>query len=345
VFSFSGPAASAIRPEEGLRISSAASARSGTRPPAAFELATHPAWDLTDQEVGVQRVADETGHFDHRQPALFQRRSRRPASATDENGPAIRKRFTQFLPTLCSAALLRSLTLPDQSWTGCGLFVDVKLDGFAEMPVYEQPFLTRYRHTCSLWRGELSSSRARQQAHQFLIRPIAKKTGGIGPATRTMEGNHEMPPFEELKTPIALLDIDQKQVEELYRKIVRSSAKLVGPDGRSQRLPASLYEFLRQLIADLYEGKSVSIIQNEAQLTTVEAARMLGVSRQFLVKQLEKNEIPFHLVGTHRRVYVRDLLAYKMQRDGKRRQILDELTRAETAEGLYDLEPLDEHAD
>jgi excisionase family DNA binding protein len=154
-----------------------------------------------------------------------------------------------------------------------------------------------------------------------------------------------MPPLEELKVPIAISEADQKQVEELYRKIFRSSAKLVGPDGRSQRLPASLYEFLRQLIADLYEGKSVSIIQNEAQLTTVEAARMLGVSRQFLVKQLERNEIPFHLVGTHRRVYVRDLLAYKLQRDGKRRHILDELTRAEAAEGLYDLEPPDEHAD
>lgn len=79
--------------------------------------------------------------------------------------------------------------------------------------------------------------------------------------------------------------------------------------------------------------------------TTVEAARLLGVSRQFLVKQLEKNEIPFHLVGTHRRVYARDLLAYKVQRDGKRRQIIDELTRAEAAEGLYDREPPDEHAD
>jgi excisionase family DNA binding protein len=154
-----------------------------------------------------------------------------------------------------------------------------------------------------------------------------------------------MPPLEELKVPIALSEADQKQVEELYRKIFRSSAKLVGPDGRSQRLPASLYEFLRQLIADLYEGKSVSIIQNEAQLTTVEAARMLGVSRQFLVKQLEKNEIPFHLVGTHRRVYVRDLLTYKLHRDGKRRQVLDDLTRAEAAEGLYDLEAPDEHTD
>ena len=154
-----------------------------------------------------------------------------------------------------------------------------------------------------------------------------------------------MPPLKAQNLPLALCEPDQQQVEELYRTIVRSSAKLVGPDGHSQRLPASLYEFLRQLTADLYAGKSVSIIQNEAQLTTVEAARMLGVSRQFLVKQLEQNQIPFHLVGTHRRVYARDLLAYKMQRDGRRRHILDELTRAEAAEGLYDLEPPDGHAD
>ena len=81
------------------------------------------------------------------------------------------------------------------------------------------------------------------------------------------------------------------------------------------------------------------------RLTTVEAARMLGVSRQFLIGQLEKGEIPFHMVGTHRRIYVRDVLAYKMQRDGKRRRILDDLTRAEAEEGLYDREPSDDHAD
>ncbi len=33
---------------------------------------------------------------------------------------------------------------------------------------------------------------------------------------------------------------------------------------------------------------------------------MLGVSRQFLIKLLERDEIPHHMVGTHRRIYVRD---------------------------------------
>ncbi len=154
-----------------------------------------------------------------------------------------------------------------------------------------------------------------------------------------------MPPEERIQTPIALSESDQRQVLDLYQKIQRSRAKLVGPDGKSQSLPVSLYEFLVTLIADLCEGQSVAIVQNDAQLTTVEAARMLGVSRQFLIGQLEKAEIPFHMVGTHRRLYVRDVLAYKMQRDGKRRRILDDLTRAEAEEGLYDREPPDDHAD
>src|SRR5512132_548114 len=115
---------------------------------------------------------------------------------------------------------------------------------------------------------------------------------------------------EETQLPQAISDADQRQVLELYQEILRSRAKLVGPDGKTQSLPVSLNEFLVKLIADLCEGQSVAIVQNEAQLTTVEAARMLGVSRQFLVNVLEKSEIPFHMVGTHRRIYLRDVLAY-----------------------------------
>ena len=72
---------------------------------------------------------------------------------------------------------------------------------------------------------------------------------------------------------------------------------------------------------------------------------MLGVSRQFLVQVLERDEMPFHMVGAHRRVYVRDLLAYKAKRDTKRHQILDQLTRAEAEDGLYDLELPDDRAE
>jgi excisionase family DNA binding protein len=145
--------------------------------------------------------------------------------------------------------------------------------------------------------------------------------------------------------PVAISKGGQKQELEIYRRIQRSRAKLVGPDGRAQSLPASLHGFLVKLSGDLCEGQSVAIVHNDAQLTTVEAARMLGVSRQFLIKALERGEIPHHMVGTHRRIYVRDLLAYKARRDSRRRQVLDGLTQAEAADGLYDLEPPDVRAE
>ena len=134
-------------------------------------------------------------------------------------------------------------------------------------------------------------------------------------------------------------DGDRQEIEQLYEAMRRGKAKLVGATGEAQLLPDSLHSFLVELIGLLNEGKSVYIVQNQAKLTTVEAATMLGVSRQFLINVLERGEIPYHLVGTHRRIYAQDLLAYKAKRDGHRRTILRELAQREADEGLYDRIP------
>jgi hypothetical protein len=60
-----------------------------------------------------------------------------------------------------------------------------------------------------------------------------------------------MPRKGQIQPPIAFSENDQLQVLELYQQIQRSRAKLVGPNGRTQSLPVSLYEFLVKLIADL----------------------------------------------------------------------------------------------
>ena len=139
---------------------------------------------------------------------------------------------------------------------------------------------------------------------------------------------------EETNVPIATRD--QREIEELYAKLREASAKLVGPDGKTEILPNNVYSFLCRLLAELRAGSSVTILQSNAQLTTMDASKMLGVSRQFLVTLLEKGEIPFHKVGTHRRVYARDVLAYKARRDAARRKAHDDLARAEYDEGVYD---------
>ena len=146
---------------------------------------------------------------------------------------------------------------------------------------------------------------------------------------------------EMTATPVPISTSDQQDINEIYRRLQRASAKLVGPDGKTQVLPNNVYSFLCQLLADLTAGSSVTILQNNALLTTMEASKMLGMSRQFFVNLLTKGEIPFIKVGTHRRVYARDLLAYKAKRDAARRKILDDLARAEYDEGIYDKMPDD----
>jgi excisionase family DNA binding protein len=136
---------------------------------------------------------------------------------------------------------------------------------------------------------------------------------------------------------------EQQEIIDIYAKLREAEAKLIGPDGKTEILPNNLYSFLLRVLADLRAGNAVTILQSSHEVTTIEASKILGMSRQFLVQLLEKGEIPFHKVGTHRRLYVRDVMAYKARRDTSRRKTLDDLAKREFAKGDYGKIPDDFH--
>lgn len=116
-------------------------------------------------------------------------------------------------------------------------------------------------------------------------------------------------------------------------------AALVGPDGSTVDLPAELYRLLRDVVDILSQGRAVTIAPHNTQLTTQEAADLLGISRPTLVKLLEQGNIPFELRGRHRRVMLADLVDYQQRLKISRRHALDEMSRTAAADGSFDREP------
>ncbi len=136
--------------------------------------------------------------------------------------------------------------------------------------------------------------------------------------------------------PIFESDSEGNNIAEVQRLLARSHAKLVGSDGQEIYLPESLYELLRQVTHVLSQGKGVTIVQSDRYLTTQEAANMLNVSRPYLYTLLDKGEIEFSQVGTHRRIQVEEIIRYKNQRDKQRRKALEELVDYSCELGFYE---------
>lgn len=102
-------------------------------------------------------------------------------------------------------------------------------------------------------------------------------------------------------------------------------------------LPVGAVALLKDILEAMAAGHSITMIPHHAELTTMEAADILNVSRPYLIKLLETGEIPFRKVGRHRRVLMEDLMAYKAKSDSQRRAAMDELVALSEEMGLYDL--------
>jgi excisionase family DNA binding protein len=111
---------------------------------------------------------------------------------------------------------------------------------------------------------------------------------------------------------------------------------LAGREGVRIELPDAIFHHLVRVVRTMREGKSVVLLPEREPLTTQTAANLLGVSRPHLVSLLDAGEIPHNRAGTHRRVYLGDLLAYQQRGDRTRREALDRLGDEIEAAGLYD---------
>jgi excisionase family DNA binding protein len=114
---------------------------------------------------------------------------------------------------------------------------------------------------------------------------------------------------------------------------VKFQGELAGDDALV--VPRNAAVMLAQILAILANGQGVQIMPDSAELTTQQAADFLNVSRPYLIKLLEAQEIPFRMVGTHRRIRFQDLREYRTRDDLARRKAADNLTELSQELGLY----------
>lgn len=113
----------------------------------------------------------------------------------------------------------------------------------------------------------------------------------------------------------------------LLRGAAGASARLLSPDGGTIDIPPALFELLTAVAEELGQGHGVSVLPLHRQLTTTEVARLLNVSRPHVITLLERGDLPFEKAGTHRRVRLSDVLAYRQVRDERRREALANIVR------------------
>jgi len=136
----------------------------------------------------------------------------------------------------------------------------------------------------------------------------------------------------------SLLDAEDRALIEQLNALVQDEERpaLVGREGVRIDLPDPVFHLLVKMVRAIKAGDSIVLMPEKETLTTQAAANFLGVSRPFFVQLLDNGEISHHLVGTHRRVYLRDLLDYMKRRDSSRREAMDQLFDKVQNAGVYD---------
>jgi excisionase family DNA binding protein len=133
---------------------------------------------------------------------------------------------------------------------------------------------------------------------------------------------------------LALIRKHREVLEQCLTKKQPASLKL--GHGKEIPLPESLTILLVQALARAGEGKKIVLVEENEEASPEEAAAFLHVSRPYLVKKLEAGEIPFHWVGSHRRLLMADLVEYKRQRRQHSLDTLQQLREEAEDMGLYE---------
>jgi excisionase family DNA binding protein len=101
-------------------------------------------------------------------------------------------------------------------------------------------------------------------------------------------------------------------------------------------IPGAAMRVLAEALTQMAAGHPVTLVPLQAELSTQQAAELMGVSRPYFVKLLEAGQIPFRKVGEQRRVRYQDLLRYLDEHQHGAIEAVSRMTAEAQELGLYE---------
>ncbi|MBN7458414.1 excisionase family DNA-binding protein [Mycobacteroides abscessus] len=90
-------------------------------------------------------------------------------------------------------------------------------------------------------------------------------------------------------------------------------------------LTERLYDVLKHAAHALSHGQSISILTRDQEISTQQAAEILGLSRPTVVRLIDDGELDAHVPGTVRRkLRLADVLAYREELHARRNRFIAE---------------------
>lgn len=128
---------------------------------------------------------------------------------------------------------------------------------------------------------------------------------------------------------------DERAVLQDVEKMIQRDVGLSNAEGESVTLPHNLRRILQQAVHELLRGNRIALVPVGTMLTTQQAAELLNVSRPFLIRLLEQHELPYEMVGTHRRIPLDEVLHFRSARSEQRRSALRRLSQEADELDIY----------
>ena len=129
---------------------------------------------------------------------------------------------------------------------------------------------------------------------------------------------------------------EKRELENLFNNLPDISNISIYSNGKEMQIPYSIPVVLCEVIKTLNYGNSITLIPMDKELTTQQAADLLNVSRPYLIKLLENNEISYRKTGSHRKILMQDLMEYREKRNDNRKTKIEKLSQLSQEFNLYD---------